>query len=1196
MCESPSCENLLALEVGAGCGGICPAGSFCVEGSGTPTPCVPGSYCGVAGLHQVSGPCEAGYYCSSADGGTSGSVPRPDGSYPGRGPCPAGFFCEEGTVVPQPCPRGTFSGQQRNRNVSDCVACIGGFYCPAENMTAGDVYACGPGYYCPPGMGNGLTPCTIGHSCPGNNAQPIPCSAGYYQDEEGRSVCKPCPSKHYCPFNFTKAVSQSMAVPCPKGHSCKSGLSRPVPCPPGSHAPVEGLDSCSPCPDRHTCQQPATGVAPLCPEGYFCGFNNSSPSPCPPGTYSDRKGLRNVSECTLCPPGRYCATQGLSAPTGKCAAGYLCSSGAIGASQIADMMMETGHRLVLSCPKGHYCSEGTKLAMPCPAGTYCDGGDVLPTPCEPGTYNMHESAESCQICPGGFMCTPGGIVDYANGSFYATTGLHLCASPESGCQKFQVMYGSTAEDRVAHEGSRNIVQDAAGNKFIAGHSTGTLDPLVPNAGGSDVFVMKIGPDGTQLWVKMLGGAGDDFADDITVDDAGNVFVAMRMERIADFGYDATFGQIIKLDGRGNQLWYKDVGSQAVEGRLSISVNLNSLYFTGTTDMGYSEVSKLDTNQGTPLWASPLDLGLKVYEATRGIAVTGSGAGYVTGYAKSSHDSQPYEGAEDIIVIKFDDNGSSGTKGWTKMLGSEAPDFVKSIALDPSGNVYLAGYFGYEDSPFSKPALGSGQSNGDYDAFLVKYNANGDLLWTRVLGTVGDNRGQSVATDDKGNVYVAGISEEKLPQASQSFGNFDLFVTLFEASGNHVWTKMVGSTASEDNAGVSASSSGLTVVSSTKGSFDGLASIGSWDIVITAFSFECQGVIDGLDLVCPAGHYCPSGIVSIADSRCPRGTYSNVTGLINIAQCLSCPPGMYCGEVGLTKPSGNCSAGYFCSGGAADAIASTCDVRTAMCDASDCANLQSKVPGSCGGQCPQGSYCPDGASSPILCPPGHYCDQPGLGAISGPCPGGYYCEGYGNFDPHGKECPLGDYCPAGSSTPIQCPKGTSSDGTRYVSISDCIQCPAGRYCPAAAGGACAGAAGGCLGSQEPCPAGYFCPGGNYRGTDPARKCPRGHFCLESSMEPRYLHTPNPTPAPTSRSIYASSVRRCRCMHALLHSRIDDLMSSSAFLSSRAVLFESVPHRCRWCMDDTCIDARARTHTHTHTHTQTVSSFRVPRRLW
>lgn len=249
-CDTPSCENLEARVPGASCGGVCPVGSLCSEGSGSPTPCPPGFYCGVTGLYQVSGPCSAGYYCSSGDGGASGGVASPDGSYAGRGPCPAGFFCPEGTIEPRACPRGTFSGETRNRNVSNCLPCTAGYYCPVENMTRGDVHVCAPGYYCPAGMIAGASAeyqCPIGHSCPGNNARPVPCAASLYQDEIGQAACKTCVAGFYCPGTLSASHPNGTVV-CPLGHYCALGSAYPVPCPRGLLAGLQGLPYCQTCP------------------------------------------------------------------------------------------------------------------------------------------------------------------------------------------------------------------------------------------------------------------------------------------------------------------------------------------------------------------------------------------------------------------------------------------------------------------------------------------------------------------------------------------------------------------------------------------------------------------------------------------------------------------------------------------------------------------------------------------------------------------------------------------------------------------------------------------------------------------------------------------------------------------------------------------------------------------------------------
>ena len=77
---------------------------------------------------------------------------------------------------------------------------------------------------------------------------------------------------------------------------------------------------------------------------------------------------------------------------------------------------------------------------------------------------------------------------------------------------------------------------------------------------------------------------------------------------------------------------------------------------------------------------------------------------------------------------------------------------------------------------------------------------------------------------------------------------------------------------------------------------------------------------------------------------------------------------------------------------------------------------------------------------LLCPPGYYCDKPGLSQPSGNCSEGYYCT-YGSklAQPPEGRCPPGSFCPAGSPVPLPC-----SDG-KYTNVSqsaECKECPPG----------------------------------------------------------------------------------------------------------------------------------------------------------
>jgi len=84
-----------------------------------------------------------------------------------------------------------------------------------------------------------------------------------------------------------------------------------------------------------------------------------------------------------------------------------------------------------------------------------------------------------------------------------------------------------------------------------------------------------------------------------------------------------------------------------------------------------------------------------------------------------------------------------------------------------------------------------------------------------------------------------------------------------------------------------------------------------------------------------GHYCPNGTEYGTQYPCPAGTYNPSTQRTSVTECIDCPGGEYCEGVGNSAPTGNCTAGWYCSGG------------------SDSPNTTTH-----GGKCQPGYYCPE----------------------------------------------------------------------------------------------------------------------------------------------------------------------------------------------------------------------------------------------
>ena len=194
-----------------------------------------GHFCENTGLSNVSGPCDAGYYCLR---GAKSATPKDNTT---GNICPKGHFCLVGTSDPIKCPLGKYSNASGNEKETDCRPCVAGKYCGALGLEepSGD---CDPGFYCPGGQSS-RTPsgyiCTPGHYCPSGSPSQRPCASGSYQDEYQRASCKSCPEGFYCDatlMNVTHCVhSVQLPSPCPAGHYCLSNtkFATQYPCPNG---------------------------------------------------------------------------------------------------------------------------------------------------------------------------------------------------------------------------------------------------------------------------------------------------------------------------------------------------------------------------------------------------------------------------------------------------------------------------------------------------------------------------------------------------------------------------------------------------------------------------------------------------------------------------------------------------------------------------------------------------------------------------------------------------------------------------------------------------------------------------------------------------------------------------------------------------------------------------------------------------
>ncbi len=322
-------------------------------------------------------------------------------------------------------------------------------------------------------------------------------------------------------------------------------------------------------------------------------------------------------------------------------------------------------------------------------------------------------------------------------------------------------------------GAAAVVVDGAGDAYVTGITTSALFPLVTPlqggpGGGGDAFVSKLNPSGSGLlFSTYLGGSGFDEGLALTLDQSDNVFVAglttsgnfptTRPWQHANAG--GVDGFVSKIDKSGAALAY-------------------STYLGGSgTDIAF------------------------------GVGVDWAGYAYVTGSTDSAnfpavYAGQAYGGAGDGFVTMLSPGGSIVI--YSTFVGGSGADQSRAIAVDRSGNVYLAGLTSSANFPTQAPLQSA--NKGGTDGFVVKLASVMPASWwttymsdqsrsgantTQQLLNPGTASSLHVLWQDK----TAGIvtAQPVVGNGLVYFGSWDGYERAVDPSGNVVWSTFLGKT-------------------------------------------------------------------------------------------------------------------------------------------------------------------------------------------------------------------------------------------------------------------------------------------------------------------------------------------------------------------------------------------------------------------
>ncbi len=276
--------------------------------------------------------------------------------------------------------------------------------------------------------------------------------------------------------------------------------------------------------------------------------------------------------------------------------------------------------------------------------------------------------------------------------------------------------------------------------------------------------------------------------------------------------DFTNMYVAKLDSSGNMLWGDYIGGPATYGGQTnsygtsiIKTNDGGYVMLGYTDQfgaGGNDVylAKLDS-AGNLLWTKTIggiqdDEGYSIIQTKDGgYAIAGSSSSYGLGFATSTYYFFYY--TYDVYIIKTD---STGNPQWTKTIGGTGDDNGYSIIQTKDGGYAVTG----ETNSYGV---------GGYDVYVIKLDSTGNLQWTKTVGGTKNDIGYSIIQSRDGGYAVTG--------ATFSFNDTlygDLYLVKLDSAGNLKWTRTVGGVSPDAGQSIVQSDAGDYTIGGYTGSY------------------------------------------------------------------------------------------------------------------------------------------------------------------------------------------------------------------------------------------------------------------------------------------------------------------------------------------------------------------------------------------
>ncbi len=311
------------------------------------------------------------------------------------------------------------------------------------------------------------------------------------------------------------------------------------------------------------------------------------------------------------------------------------------------------------------------------------------------------------------------------------------------------------------------VTDRGGNVFLSGIITGWADSaafgpyrLFNPYHYTQMVIAKVDSSGNYQWA--IGSQGTNvFPVSMATDQDGNLFLLGKYENLhCIIGSDTltdTFHSVmcflVKITPSGAVAWARNVAPQSNGGGLGIdstgSVYVSGSFYTAGISIGGTTLLNTDPAGGT------------------------SG----------------YGGSADVYIAKFD---SLGNTLWARSFGGDTTDYPRAMAVSGNGTIYISGHFCSPTLHAGTHTLTNASSAGTRANFLVRFDSNGNCDWMRGMNEHIDVG--AMATNSRESIFMAGSIDTSIVDGVHYLyhqGRLDAYLAKYSADGNPVWSRSAG---------------------------------------------------------------------------------------------------------------------------------------------------------------------------------------------------------------------------------------------------------------------------------------------------------------------------------------------------------------------------------------------------------------------